>query len=266
MTNTHRGTIRAALFDFDGTLSTLRYGWESIMRPLMIEMIGNGQPLDECWTNEVDTYIDRSTGIQTIFQMKWLAEAVVRYGAGVPKDPWAYKEEYNRRLMRRVDERKLSLLSGATHRERYLIAGADAFLDGLHQRGIQLFAASGTDHPDVMAEAEALGLARHFKRIEGAPPGREDCSKEAVMRSLLTDLGLRGCELMVVGDGRVEIEIAKQNGAWAIGVASDEEKGRGFNPVKRARLEKAGADLIISDFEDAQAVLQWIDGRTDEHV
>ena len=27
------------LFDFDGTISTLRCGWEKVMKPLMLEMI-----------------------------------------------------------------------------------------------------------------------------------------------------------------------------------------------------------------------------------
>ena len=30
--------IKAVLFDFDGTISTLRYGWEKVMEPLMLEI------------------------------------------------------------------------------------------------------------------------------------------------------------------------------------------------------------------------------------
>ena len=33
------GQIKAAILDFDGTLSTLRHGWEDVMEPLMVEMI-----------------------------------------------------------------------------------------------------------------------------------------------------------------------------------------------------------------------------------
>lgn len=32
-------TIKAAVFDFDGTISTLRCGWEEVMEPLMLECI-----------------------------------------------------------------------------------------------------------------------------------------------------------------------------------------------------------------------------------
>lgn len=38
-----RNPVRAVLFDFDGTISTLRCGWESVMKPLMLEMISGGR-------------------------------------------------------------------------------------------------------------------------------------------------------------------------------------------------------------------------------
>ena len=99
-----RNPVRAVLFDFDGTISTLRCGWESVMKPLMLEMISGGA-WDDALEREVDDYINESAGIQTIHQMKWLAEAVRSHGRnpGAPTDPWQYKAEYNRRLMQTVD-------------------------------------------------------------------------------------------------------------------------------------------------------------------
>ena len=96
-----KARVKSVLFDFDGTISTLRCGWEEVMEPLMIEIL---MPL---WQGEHDAlrqtvkaYINESTGIQTIFQMKWLAEQVKARGMnpGAPEDPWWYKDEYNRRL------------------------------------------------------------------------------------------------------------------------------------------------------------------------
>ena len=95
-------TLDAAVFDFDGTLSSLRAGWEKVMEPLMVELIPGDK---EEVTALVRKYIDESTGIQTIFQMKWLAEQVTKLG-GAALDPWDYKDEYNRRLMERVEQKK----------------------------------------------------------------------------------------------------------------------------------------------------------------
>ena len=88
--NTEKKPIRAILFDFDGTISTLRCGWELVMKPLMLEMISGDHPVTPELEREVEEYIDASTGIQTIHQMKWLAESVATKGMnpGAPTDPW----------------------------------------------------------------------------------------------------------------------------------------------------------------------------------
>ena len=54
------GRVQAAIFDFDGTFSTLRCGWEEVMRPMMLEYIGGGQA-DDALRRRVDEYIDQST-------------------------------------------------------------------------------------------------------------------------------------------------------------------------------------------------------------
>lgn len=258
----NRPGIKAALFDFDGTISTLRYGWEGVMEPLMIEMISGGAlaNADKELVREIREYINQSTGIQTIYQMKWLAEAVKRHqrNPDAPGDPWWYKSEYNRRLMEIVDKRKNSLIKGDKKPEDYLIRGAKKFLEALKEKGIEIYVASGTDHPDVVQEAEVLKLKEYFKEISGAPPGREDCSKEAVLRDLVYGNKLQGQEVVVIGDGKVEIALGREVGAITLGVASDEEKLCGINPVKRERLVKAGAHAIVGDFEDLDEILDWL--------
>jgi hypothetical protein len=40
-----------------------------------------------------------------------------------------------------------------------------------------------------------------------------------------------------------------------VGVASDELRRFGLNPAKRARLIRAGADLVVPDFSQGRALL-----------
>lgn len=249
--------VQAVVFDFDGTLSTLRHGWEAVMEPMMLELLSGGEPTDEDRA-EVRRYIDESTGIQTIHQMKWLAEAVRRRGGAEPLDPWAYKAEYNRRLMLPVNERLAAIQSGQCASEDFMVAGSRALLNALKLRGVKLYAASGTDHPDVVRESKALGLYPYFDEVHGAPVGAEDCSKEAVLRRLTEEAGLSGGRVAVIGDGRVEIALAKAIGARALGVASDEEKRQGLNPQKLKRLTAAGADRIVGDFADLRQTLDFL--------
>ena len=257
-------TVKAAVLDFDGTLSTLRCGWEEVMGPMMVEFISggkaDGKTLEKI-EKEVARFIDESTGIQTIAQMKWLRDTVVSYGLNenAPSDIWEYKAEYNRRLMENVMKRRKSVENGSVPREKYLIGGAEEFLKLLKAHGVEIYAASGTDTVDVRAEAKILGLDGYFTAIEGAEPHSENCSKEAVIASLLEkNKGERG--MFVCGDGKVEIKLGAEAGALALGIASNEEIGEGISEAKFERLKAAGAHAIIGDFLDIKEIEEWIFG------
>ena len=160
--------------------------------------------------------------------------------------------------MEPVEKRKESILKGEKTSEDFLVRGSEEFLKALVERDVEIYVASGTDHPDVVKEAEALGLSKYFKEIKGAPPGKADCSKEAVLRKLMEDNGLKGPEVVVIGDGKVEIALGREAGTLTLGVASDEIRLYGVNPVKRKRLVKAGAHSIVGDFSDPDGILEWL--------
>ena len=245
------GRVREALFDFDGTISTIREGWERVMVPMMIETVAGeeGDP-DGAIRREVEQYVDESTGVQTVVQMAWLAEAVARHrGPAHALAPRDYKAIYNERLLEPVRERLGRLERGELTRADLMIAGAEGFLHALRERGLTIYLASGTDIGYVRHEAAALGVDGYFGGgIFGARDRVEDYSKAQVIGDILGAHGLRGPELLVVGDGPVEIREGKARGAVTLGVASDETRPRGLNPRKRDRLIAAGADLIVPDF------------------
>jgi len=244
------GHIKYALIDFDGTISVIRQGWEEVMIPMMIEMICDGKlPTPEI-EREVREYVDYSTGILTIEQMRWLAEAVGRYGvAKEPKSPYEYKRLYNERLLFRVEERLRRLMNGELNPDDLMIMGSRNLLEEIYRRNVVMYLASGTDHEYVLKEAEALGITQHFGgRIYGALDHSEEQTKEKIIQRILDENNLHGDDLLVVGDGPVEIRNAKSRDAIALGVATDEVKRCGLNFHKRKRLIVAGADLIIPDF------------------
>lgn len=254
-----KGRIRAAVFDFDGTISTLRCGWEKVMSPMMVEMIGGGKRDDEELHRLVDQYIDSSAGIQTVYQMRWLAQQVREFGLNPEvHDAWWYKDEYNRRLMKSVDRRIGEIEAGTVDRADCLVKGSEKFLTALRENGIKLYLASGTDHGDVLHEAEVLGVRDCFDYIKGAPEREASCSKEAVIEMILGEEHLSGDSLLMVGDGKVEIALGAARKAFTLGAATDEVTRKGVNPVKRDRLIKAGADVIIGDFTVRDQILAWM--------
>lgn len=244
------GRARFALFDFDGTLSVIRRGWEGIMADLMVESICGERPPSEEIRAEVAAYVDGSTGILTILQMKWLAEAVRRHALNPDARSAAeYKRIFSERLLQPARARLATLDGNLAARDSLMIAGARAFLEELDGRGVTLFLASGTDQEYVETEAEALGILRLFGgRVFGAKGDSETDSKALVIDRILAEHGLRGEELLVVGDGPVEMRAARQAGAVALGVAADEDDRQTLHAGKRQRLIEAGADLLVANF------------------
>jgi hypothetical protein len=64
--------------------------------------------------------------------------------------------------------------------------------------------------------------------------------------------------VLAVGDGPVELRNVKDAGGIALGIASDEEKGQGWDEHKRSRLLRAGADLLVPDFQEAEALMHYL--------
>ena len=250
--------IRCALFDFDGTISLIREGWQQIMTPYFcecVEALHTGEPHDAIEA-EVREFIDRLTGKQTIFQCMALDEAIVRRG-GAHTEPLTYKTEYLRRLALHIADRKRGLADGTIKKETLTVAGAREFLSALRAAGVRCYLASGTDEKDVIAEAALLGVADLFDGgVHGAVDGLTDCSKEAVIKNMLTAEGIRPEELVTFGDGYVEIELTSSIGGYAVGVATDEKTGEGVDQWKRERLLRAGAAMIVPHFGQPEAILR----------
>lgn len=258
------GHFHHALFDFDGTLSVLRQGWEAVMIPVMLESIlGSSSPANRADIEaEVTEYVDRSTGILTILQMEWLAQTVHRYG--LVKQPLSapeYKRIYLDRLMVSVRQRVARVASGAAAPADHMVTGSQEFIAGLSQRGVRLYLASGTDHADVVAEAKALGMLQYFTGgVFGALDNDENHAKERVIQRILDENHLSCAELLVVGDGPVEIREGTARSAVTLGVASDEVARSGWNEHKAARLTQTGVDLLVADFSHTAELLDLLLG------
>ena len=262
------GKIKHAVFDHDGTISTLRQGWELIMAPVMIKAILGDQfdTADESLYQKVRhrvlDYIDKSTGIQTIVQMEALVEMVEEFGL-VPaekiRDKFGYKEIYNDALMEQVNERIEKFTRGELDINDYTVKGSLEFVKALKQKGVTLYLASGTDRQDVVNESKALGYGDLFDGgIYGSVGDISKYSKKMVIEKIMTDNKLQGPELAVFGDGPVEIRECVKREGIAVGVASDEIRRHGLNVEKRIRLIKAGAHIIIPDFSQHSKLIEFL--------
>jgi phosphoglycolate phosphatase-like HAD superfamily hydrolase len=252
---------RHVLFDFDGTLSLIREGWPAVMVEMMTEeLLATGTPEPaEAISSVCREFVTRLTGKQTIYQMIRLAEEIRRRG-GKPRDPLEYKEKYHGRLMEKIRLRREALRSGQARPEDCLVAGALKVLAAIRGRGLPIYLASGTDRKYVVEEAGLLGLTPYFgDRIYGAIDDYTKYSKQLVIERILRENNVDGSSLLGFGDGYVEIQNIKSAGGVAVAVASDEAGRSGRpDPWKRDRLIGVGADLVIPDFRDADALLAYL--------
>jgi len=261
--------ISHVIFDHDGTISTLREGWEQIMVPMMMKAIlgEHFQDADEALYHKVHTrvvdFVDKTTGIQTLVQMKGLVELVKEFGL-VPEDrildEFGYKGIYNKELLAMVKKRETKLLRGELVVEDFTLKNTGSLLEKLHKAGITLYLASGTDEEDVKNEARILGYDHLFEGgIYGAVGDVTKDAKKMVLDRILNDIGdAKTGQLVTFGDGPVEIRETRKRGGATIGVASNEVKRHSLNEKKRSRLIKAGADVIIPDFSQLPKLLQLL--------
>jgi len=254
-----RGPFRAAVFDFDGTMSLIREGWAGIMADLGLELLrGQGLPGDR---NDLEDQMLRLSGKPSIFQMRRLAEVIQERG-GTPGDPEDYLAEFLRRLFAIADVRKEQLASGTVSPDVWAVAGTRAVLDNLRRRGVALYLASGTDLVHVRRESELLKLTDYFGRhVYGPVNDTPDFSKRDVIAMILRDHGIPGEQLLGFGDGYSETVEVKRVGGVAVGLATAEAGVPGLNRMKRDILIELGADVVIPDYAEQDRLVAWLFGE-----
>jgi phosphoglycolate phosphatase-like HAD superfamily hydrolase len=255
-----RGPFRAAIFDFDGTLSLLRRNWQNVMIPMMVDVLaatGTNETREQLG-ELVEDFVMRLNGRQTIYQMIQLTEEIQRRG-GQAEEPLVYKHRYHDLLWEQVRGRVEAVREGRVAADEMTVPGSRDLLDELRARSVTLYLASGTDLPFVRSELEVLGLSEYFgQHVYGALDDYRKFSKAMIIARMIEDTGVQGHELIGFGDGFVEIEEVRKVGGLAVGVASNEESRSGVNDWKRQRLIRAGADLIIGDYRQRETLFAQV--------
>ena len=180
-----------AFFDFDGTLSRIRSGWQTVMADHMLAVLlgtAVAAAAHPALSERVADAIEGLSGRPTILQMEWLvAEVEQRGGRALPAAD--YKEQFADHIGERVEARVQALQLGSAQPADLLVPGAAEFLALLRQRDVQCYIGSGSDEAAVRAEAQALGIAGAFAGIYGAWPDNLLRDKHALVAQVLAESG-----------------------------------------------------------------------------
>ena len=258
--NPPRSKPKLAFIDFDGTLSRIRAGWLPIMRKMMEREIrwALGSQIDEQTIRDVTGWIAANNGKPTWHQMECLRLQLHSRGAQA-KATKTYLETFNRLLHDATEPRRKELKLKKCRAEDWQVPGARKLLETLSTKGFYLHLASGTEKAAVLEEAHLLGFDDLFKGQISAPDtGDPSFSKEEALFKVLANFGLRHDEVLVIGDGPVEIEIGSRNGCWTVGVAGHDDNRMGLDPWVAEKLEESGANALIDFYNPVEKFLDWI--------
>lgn len=255
---------RAAMFDFDGTVSLIREGWHKMLLEMDLGYLrqtpkGRSMPEDEL-REKIKGFLEPQIGKQTIFQFYALSDAIRELG-GTPDDPERYNRQYMELLDGRVQPRLEGLRNGEDPRE-LVVPGTFEILEMFRCRGVKLYLVSGTDDPLLKIDAELLGVTKYFDGgVYGGQKDPKMFSKAMIVEKILRENDIQGEELIGFGDGHTETEDVRNVGGFTVGVASNETTRQGVDAWKRDQLVRSGADWIIPDFSDVEQIERRIFDR-----
>ena len=264
--------ITTGLFDFDGTLSDERVGWPNLMvasNTAFLVALSNPSIPHKTAEKMVIEDIEKTIGIPTYMQMKRLRTMIEEHGYNGPElDPRMFKDVYNDALVSMVESRREKLKNGQITIDNLRIQGSLQLLEKLSKilkNGLYL--ASGSDVDAVRESVERLGFTNYFPegRITGAGSlGPEDDAKEAIIKRLIDEQGVKGNELITFGDGFPEILHTYLAGGVAVGVLTYdhsyyERLGHFSLKQKEQRLINAGAHILVRNpFNDVELLIETI--------
>ncbi len=254
-----RRRARVAFFDFDGTVSLLRAGWMKIMLGMMLPdlmALDTGETEDDLRA-ACEDFIWRLTGKDTVFQTLAFADAMRERG-GPNVDAAAYKSRFLTALHEVSEARMNEIRTRAAAPDKYLVPGTRSMLEALRERGLTLYLASGTDDRELQYEAKLLDIHRYFDGgVYGSQPD-PSFSKEGLITGVLRRGHASGEQLIGFGDGNVEVRLIAEAGGLSVGLATDEAECATIDEWKCRRLQEAGAQLIVPNYLDRDALLHSI--------
>ena len=235
--------LKAAFFDYDGTISLIVDGWQELFLDIFRETLNRmpgGNSVSESRIREI---IDHNNGKQSLAQAESLAEEVRKLG-GTPLAPQVYLDDYFDRLNKLSQPRIAEVKAG--NRNKYLVPGVCDLLATLKKHGIVICLASGSPENVVRDGLDMFGLTEYFDGgIHGVRLGRNDFCKADILDRFLKRHGFQGDEVVGFGDGVAEIGDVHNVGGLAVGIVRIESPNG-----PRNSLIEAGADWIISDYID----------------
>ncbi len=173
-----------------------------------------------------------------------------------PKLFWVYEQVLNRFC------RDNNLKKAKENPKDFLVNGSKEFMEYLYKNGVKNYFVTGavvdkSIQPPMGMYEEVLGLGFDIgagKTVEDilGSTWDEKIPKDEVMRRLVKELGIKGENVLVIGDGRSEISACVALGAVTVSILPKNAKRQ------RELHTELGTNMIISDYtaEDISLIIK----------
>lgn len=204
------GTIKAILFDKDGTLVDFDRTWAETNRKAALAAAEGDAVLADLLLRECgmdpETGKTRADSMFAAANADEIAAHMIRHGSRLEHPE----------LLRQMDR---IFVEGAE--SPWPICDLDALMRDLATAGLPAGIASSDGEASIRRTVEVLGLADHIAFIAGYDSGHGPKPEPGMIRAYAAHLGLSVSEIAMVGDNRHDMEMARAAGAGAaIGVLS----------------------------------------------
>ena len=146
--------------------------------------------------------------------------------------------------------RDKNLVLAKENPEKFRVKGSCDFLEYLYKNGVKNYFVTGAVvekgmgmHEEVEALGYKIGNGELIEDIIGST-WTEKKPKDAVMKDLIRELGISGENILVIGDGRAEIQAGVELGAVVISRLPENAE------YQRELHKKLGTNVIVKDFAD----------------
>ncbi|EDM29023.1 hypothetical protein LNTAR_14442 [Lentisphaera araneosa HTCC2155] len=244
---------KAAIIDFDGTLTRVRCGWEDKMREffhqkLFAETANLSETTKEEALSQTEEWISHAPGTTIAQQMGALSE-ILNF-CSIEHSLDQIIEEFDT-YSSDWEYARVTELKDKGQLDQLMLCGARKFLENLIELGYELHLLSGTSHEKLLFECETLELSQYFVHIQGYEKHLELPYKRESIRKTIKDYAYNNENTLIIGDGLTELEAGRELACPCIGVAISEEDGKGCDQEKLSKLKTKGFEEVITDFDEA---------------
>lgn len=253
--------VKCIILDYDGTLTTLRKGWNVILTDYAKSKINPyNRPCDliDDRILHLTTHAGGTTPRQLVKRLMDIIEELGHISKEEIGTIEHYAKDYADHFQEKINDR---LENFSNESESYVIESVRPMLDFIQSRETINYIVTGSCETAVTNELKLLGMDSFFVKVYGATLEMEGNLKLDAMNEIISRHGLNKDEVLIIGDGSTEMRAARDLGLPSIGIASNEDEG-GLCQKKRQLLIDLGAHAIIADYTGFQNVWEWLHNET----